>query len=94
MKNNNRIYACLSAGLIALLSSACIQPINKNMETADTAMLLDRSAIPTQHGLIRLQERPVFRIDAEKRPFAMMDDLSDKTRENGKPLTVRELKPK
>ncbi len=93
MKNNSRICVYLATGLITFLLSACFQTSNKNAGIADTAMLLDKSATPAPHALIRLQERPVFQIDDRKRPFAMIDDRSDKIRAGDDPLTIRELKP-
>jgi hypothetical protein len=94
MKNNSRLCACLATVLMTLLLSACFQASYKNSRTTDTAMLMDKSAIPAPHALIRLQERPVFQIDDKKRPFAMIDDRRDKIRTDDKPLTIRELKPK
>lgn len=94
MKNNSRICVYLATGLITLLLSACFQACNKNAGTADSAMLLDKSATSAPHALIRLQERPVFQTDDRKKPFAMIDDRSDKIRAGDNPLTIRELKPK
>jgi hypothetical protein len=94
MKNNCRLCAYLTIVLMTLLLSACFKASYKNSETADTAMLMDKSANPAPHALIRMQERPVFQIDDKKRPFAMIDDRIDKIRTSDKPITIRELKPK
>lgn len=93
MKKNVRICVCLVTALIALLLSGCSQAGNKNEETAGTAMLLDKSAAPAPHALIRLQERPVFQVDDRKRPLAMIDDRIDKVKADDKLLTIREIKP-
>lgn len=95
MKNNSRIYVYLAVGLIILLL-VCFYASNKNAGAVDTAMLLDKSATPAPYALIRLQERPVFQIDDRERPFAMIDDLddrSDKTRVSDNPLSIQELEP-
>jgi hypothetical protein len=96
MKSNSTICVCLVVGLITLLLPACFEASDKEKGTADSAMLLDESATPAPHALIRLQERPVFQVDERKRPFAAIEDLadrSDKIRVGDKPMTIRESKP-
>lgn len=57
-------------------------------------MLLDEEAISAPHGLIRLQERPVFPVDKNKRPYAVLEDSEDKPRITSKPFTIQEPEAK
>ena len=94
MKDNSRKWIYITAGLLtASFISACCGVRIKNAKTIDAAMLLDEAARPTQHALIRPQERPVFHIDDRKRPFAMIDDRGNKIRSVDKPIHIQEFKP-
>jgi len=93
MRRNSRILVYSAIGLVILLLLAWFGASNKNARTADSAMLLDESATPAPYGLTRLQERPVFQIDDRGRPFAMIDDRSDKVLTDDNPLTIQELRP-
>jgi len=85
---------CLAAALMTLSLSACSNAGGQRAAGSATAMQLDEGAIPAPHALIRLQERPAFPVDENKRPFAMIDDRSDKPRAGDKALSIQEAKPR
>jgi hypothetical protein len=92
MKNESRTSHVLLAVLIASLLSGCSHVESSARRAAEIQS--DKEGRRGQYGLIHLRESPAFPVDDRKRPFAMIDDRTDKSRTSEKPMRIEESKPK
>ena len=88
-----KIWISIAGLSMALTLSACNGEVEDKSDNPRTAMLMDETATPAPHRLIRLQERPVFPVDENKLPIAMLEDSGDKPRPSDKPVELQEAKP-
>lgn len=82
------------AVMILILAACANQGGIKDGRDASVGIQMDKEAARSTHGLIHLQERPVFPLDDRQRPFAMLLDSRRKasTDEDG-PAPIEESRP-
>jgi hypothetical protein len=90
MKNASRARRLLFTALLASFLSGCVQ-VEGNAKRAGEIQS-DKESLRGSYGLIHLRESPAFPVDEKKRPFAMIDDRTDRARASEKPIRIEESK--
>jgi hypothetical protein len=99
MRSHGPSRCLLAVAILAPLLGACAggdrEPpkVGGDREAPKKVLLEEDEAAVASPTLIALQERPTFPVDAEKRPFAMLDDQVKKAAPGDAPRALEESRP-